>query len=268
MAVSLLFLHPHPPAASSSSSQLLPKPSDKPPIHETTRSPSIISMGHHTKTASRGDDDDHRDDKRRPQKKGGSSSGSGSSRCPIKKLRKKGKEKEVAEEDPDLGWELDYQAAQEQAAQEWARAQQAWAQAQQQRQQQQQQQQERPDSISGTYWEDGGPAEYAQSTSSETGSLIRLRDRAGEAARSNRRTQRLVLGGHVYRDVQVDQEGRRIARDHAGVSWHLDVNNNRVGTWWDGAWHHLDAYGNPDTPYVETRADLSTVSEGTENESR
>ncbi|RYO98196.1 hypothetical protein DL764_007168 [Monosporascus ibericus] len=223
-----------------------------------TRDHSLLEhhqMGHLTKKASRGDDDDHRDDKRRPQKKGSSSSGNGNSRCPIKKLRKKGKGK-VAEEDPDLGWEQDYQIAPQQAQQEWAQAHQ---------QQQRQLQQEPPDSISGMYWEEGDPAQYAQSTSSETGSLIRLRDRAGEAARSNRLTQRVVLGGHVYRDVQIDQEGRRVARDHAGASWHLDVNNNRIGTWWEGAWHHLGAYGNPDRPYVATRADLSTVSEGTEN---
>ncbi|RYP49795.1 hypothetical protein DL768_004582 [Monosporascus sp. mg162] len=233
-----------------------------------TRDHSLLEhhrMGHHTKKASRGDDDDHRDDKRRSQKKGGSSSGSGSSRCPIKRLRKKGKGKEVAEEDPNFGWEQDYLIAQQQAEQEWAQAQQVLARAQQR---QQQQQQERPDSISGMYWEDDDEAQYAESASSETGSLTRLRDRAGEVARGNRLTPRLVLGGHVYQDVQIDQEGRRIARDHAGASWHLDVNNNRIGTWWDGAWYHLDAYGNPDTPYVATRADLSTVSEGTENGSR
>ncbi|RYP70171.1 hypothetical protein DL769_005050 [Monosporascus sp. CRB-8-3] len=238
---------------------------EEPSPHEATRSASTISMVRLTKKASRGsDDDDHRDDKRRSQKKADSSSDSGSRRCPMKKLRKKGKGKEVAEEDPDLGWELDYQAAQEQAQQEWAQAQQAWAQAQQR----QQQQQERPDSISGMYWEEGDPAQHAQSTSSETESLIRVRDRAGEAAQSNRLTQRVVLGNHVYRDVRIDQEGRRVARDHAGVSWHLDINNNRIGTWWNGAWHHLDAYGNPDTPYVAARADLSTVSEGTEHGSR
>ncbi|RYO84027.1 hypothetical protein DL766_001291 [Monosporascus sp. MC13-8B] len=228
-------------------------------------------MGHHTKKASRGGDDDHRDDKRRSQKKGGSgsgSSGSSGSRCPIKKLRKRGKGKGVAEEDPDLGWEHDYQVAQLQAQQEWEWAQHGWAQAQQQ--QQQPQQQERPGSISDMYWEDGDPEQYAPRASSETESLIRVRDRAGEAARSNRRTRRLVLGGHVYRDAQVDQEGRRVARDHAGVSWHLDVNSNRIGTLWNGAWYRLDAYGNPDPdrPYVATRADLSTVSEGTENGSR
>ncbi|RYP06287.1 hypothetical protein DL765_009558 [Monosporascus sp. GIB2] len=222
-------------------------------------------MGHHTKKASRGDDDDHRDDKRRSQKKGGSSSGSISNLCPMKRLRKRGKGKEVAEEDPDLGWEHDYQVAQLQAQHEWA--QHEWAQAQQQ---QQQQQQERRGSISDMYWEDGDPEQYAQSASSETESLIRVRDRAGEAARSNRRTQRLALGGHVYRDAQMDQEGRRVARDHAGVSWHLDVNNNRIGALWNGAWYHLDAYGNPDPdrPYVATREDLSAISEGTENGSR